>query len=119
MLIFAELGSHVARKYLFGIIKLNFVPLSKGVIIYFISVDIRRLALADGAGVTVVVRGGEPYLLKVELPSILPSHSREVLETIRRVRPYCHSQEYMCLNPHGAIIQQSTSDYSQSISMYK
>jgi hypothetical protein len=50
------------------------------------AVDVRRLALAGGGGVTVVVRSGEPYLLKVELPSILPSHSRDVLETIRRVR---------------------------------
>ncbi|CAI8036655.1 hypothetical protein GBAR_LOCUS20519 [Geodia barretti] len=47
-------------------------------------VDIRRLALAGGGRVTVVVRSGESYLLKVELPSILPSHSRDVLETIRR-----------------------------------
>ena len=50
------------------------------------AVDIRRLALAGGGRVTVVVRSGESYLLKVELPSILPSHSRDVLETIRRVR---------------------------------
>lgn len=50
------------------------------------TVDIRRVVLSGGVNVSVVVRVGEPYLLKVELPSILPSHSRDVLETIRRVR---------------------------------
>ena len=50
------------------------------------AVDIRRVVLSGGVNVSVVVRAGEPYLLKVELPSILPSHSRDVLETIRRVR---------------------------------
>ena len=49
------------------------------------TVDIRRVVLPGGASVAVVVRAGEPYLLKVELSSILPSHSRDVLETIRRV----------------------------------
>ena len=48
-------------------------------------VDVRRLTLSGGVSVSVVVRAGEPYLLKVELPAILPSHSRDVLETIRRV----------------------------------
>ena len=51
----------------------------------FPAVDIRRLTLPGGAAVSVVVRAGEPHLLKVELPAILPSHSRDVLETIRRV----------------------------------
>ena len=53
-------------------------------------VDIRRVVLAGGVNVSVIVRAGESYLLKVELPSILPSHSRDVLETIRRVNMYMY-----------------------------
>ena len=49
------------------------------------SVDIRRVALPGGKQLAVVVRNGEAYILKVELAKILPSHSRDVLETIRRV----------------------------------
>ena len=57
----------------------------------FGAVDIRRVALSGGQSAAVVVRAGEPFLLKVELPSILPSHSRDVLETIRRVSHMtCH-----------------------------
>ena len=43
------------------------------------------MALPGGKQLAVVVRNGEAYILKVELAKILPSHSRDVLETIRRV----------------------------------
>ena len=54
------------------------------------TVDIRQVSLPGGGVVAVVVRRGEPFLLKVELPSILPSHSRDVLETLRRVSAEKH-----------------------------
>ena len=62
------------------------------------AVDIRRLSLSGGGGVSVVVRAGKPYLLKVELNNILPTHSRDVLETIRRVSIACdvYMYVYMC-----------------------
>ena len=45
---------------------------------------------------SVVVRSGVAYLLKVELPAILPPHSRDVLETIRRVN-ILYMYRYMLL----------------------
>ena len=66
------------------------------------TVDIRRVVLPGGASVAVVVRAGEAYLLKVELSSILPSHSRDVLETIRRVSLFQSSyKSYFLLDFHS------------------
>ena len=56
--------------------------------------DVRRLFLTEGQQLAVVVRGGEGYILKVELAKILPAHSRDVLETIRRVSVYSFKQSF-------------------------
>ena len=82
-----------------SILYLTLSPYNYLGVLYCIA-DVRRLFLAEGQQLAVVVRGGEGYILKVELTKVLPAHSRDVLESIRRVSVYYFKHKVLSIQGH-------------------